>query len=948
MKKICNLFLELGIIALIILPPIAFGAVQPRYIHAIQFTILAIGCVWVIKTIVKGSTLYTSTPLDLPFLLFLGLGLLNIFTSTNAHATEREVYLVFSYVLLYFLVVQQLRTQRRIFGLAFILVLVGSGESIFGLIQYLKGATTILGNQTPNIGTVNATYFSHNHFAGFLLLIIPIAFGLFLGTFHLEKRLFLFLLLGVMGAAFVLSLSRGGLLSLGCAGVLLLLWLILKQREQPGFWKMLVVLAVLVMLVGSVIIFVGISPIAHRSLLKTFFPNKTILEGEIRLPIWRSALPLIKEFPLVGSGLGTFGFVFQRYRPPEIPQDRQAFYAHNDYLELLIEMGIPALLLVIWGIYRFYWYVLTAYFRHDDPMLSHLAIGGLTSCTAILIHSFFDFNLQIPANALLFVIILALTTASVQLLTSSRRYADEKPGTYRLKAFSWAFAGSVLLVLVGAGFHYRQDLALRYYRRARSSSTQKLSLFEPIELYQKAIALDKQNPLFHTSLAEYYRKLGKMTPHSGKWYGLAAAEYQRAITLNPYDATSYYYLGWVYDSLNMVDKAIEMFIQAIAYNPKIAFYYKGLGDYYLSLGGTAQAIGMYQQALYFDLTKMDDILQTCQQHDLPYDEYRRVIPENAESRKKFAMFLARQHAWEASKHEYRQAIELSKGQPSYYQAMLQACQQNKDYPCLRELWQELSEQEPQNVEYPIAIANSFEQEQQWNLAIDRYKKIIQTFPDTSQAHHRLAHLYQQQGQPDEALRIYTRLLTQHPTDFTLYHKIAAIHIQKQDREAAIAIYQQALAAGLTDAAIYSQLGSLYQQVGKTAQAISAYQHAFEAGESRIAVYQTVENLYRAQGNTIGIEMLWETYAFINRQAPDKLFELVKHYQKQGEWLKAVTLAKEVIANAPTNANYRLFLAALYEQKNMMNEAKELYRRILRVQPDHQEAKRKLSHLGGEK
>ncbi|PIE33330.1 hypothetical protein CSA56_12225 [candidate division KSB3 bacterium] len=947
MKKICNLLIELGIIALILVPPVCFGAVKPHHIRLIQMTIVGIGMVWAVKTTIKGSAVYYPAPLDLPFLLFLGIGVINLLTSTCSHITEREFFLVFSYFLLYFLVAQQLKTRRRVLGLTFILVLAGSGESLFGLIQYLQGATTVLGQHTPNIGTVNATYISHNHFAGFLVLVIPLVIGLFLGTLQVEKRLLLFLLLGIMGAAFVLSLSRGGLLSLGCAGTGLLLCLALKHWHEIGFWKIFIVLILLVGFIGSVIFFVGFSPIAHRSLFRTILPDKVIVGHEIRLPIWRNALVLVKEFPLFGSGLGTFGFVFQRYCPPEIHQNRQVYAAHNDYLELLIEMGIPALLLVLWGIYRLYRHVLNIYFRYDDPLLTSLLIGGLTSITAMAVHSFFDFNLQIPANAVLFVIVLALTTACAQLLSFGRRThanSERHNTSYRIKAFSWKFVAALLLVVLAIVIHARKELAGLYAQNARLVSSRG-DLFGPIEYYRKAIAIDGNNPVLHASLAEYYCRLGKKTPHAEKWYRLAAETYRKMIPLNRYDATTYYYLGQMYDHLNRIDEAIEMFRQAIAYNPRFAFYYEVLGKYYLSLGGRAQAIDVFRQALQLDPSRMEDILQTCRQRNFAYDELRQLVPEEADLRRKFAYFLARQHAWEESKQEYRAAIELSDYSQVYYDTMLQACRNSKDYQCMRELWQELWDKTPQNVDYPLAIARSFEQEQQWEAAIKMYTQLLDTFPNATSAVRRLAELHQQQGQRDEAFRLYTELLTREPANVIHYHHLAAMHQQVHDWDAAIAIYQQALDAGLAQAEIHSSLGALYTQTGQRSEAMKAYRQAFEAGEARMSVYKEAAALYRAQKNEIGLDFLWETYAFVNRHHPEKLFELVKHYHAQGEWLKAVTLAKEVIANAPTNTEYRMFLASLYEQEHMRAEANEQYRKILRIQPGHREAAQKLSRLG---
>ncbi len=982
LKKICNLLIELGIISLIIFPPIAFGAVQFRHITYIHLIILFISLIWIIKVFVKGSFTYIPTPFDLPILLFLGLGVVNLFTSTYRHNSERELYLFLNYALLYFLVVQQLKTVRRIVGLAFIIILIGSGESLFGLFQYLQGAKTVLGYQTPNIGTVNATYFSHNHFAGFLILIIPIALGLFVGTANLEKKFFVSLLLGLTSAALVLTLSRGGLLSIFVASGFFVVCFIFKNRRKTASWrKYLVLLLLLVFCIAGYVAWIGVSPIAHRSLFETFFPTKEAFEQEMRFSLWSNALALVKEFPVFGSGLGTFEYVFLRYRLENSPQHLQAFHAHNDYLELLIEIGIPALLLTLWTIFRFYRYGFRGYFRRTDPVLTSLVLGGLTSCTAMFIHSFFDFNLQIPANALLFFIVLALTMATIQLMTRGRAKtrngsSSQKQAAYHIKV-SWIFlliAVGVIGILVG---NFRTNVALTYYSKAKTFQLQYQPL-PAIEWYQKAITFDGSDALFHEALGASYRHLGKSTPHSEKWYQLAVQKFQDAIALNAYNPEYYFQLGLTYAALNMEQEAIGAFQNAIVYNPRISFYYENLGSYYLSLEQLAPAMEAYRKAAELDPKRIEPLLNVCKKYNLDYDEYQALIPEDAESRRFFASLLAQQESWKESKVEYRKAIELSGKQQEYYDAMLNACNTQRDYQCMRTLWQELWEQDHSDPVFLVKIAESFATQQMWDQAINHYQKLLQDRPDHVQGHQRLAQLYQQLGRSNEALQVYEKLLAIRRDDAASYHNIAAVYRQKNDWNAAIKVYKKAIESGLTQAEIYSNLGELYLQNGNEKKGLKALEQALHVGETRMSIYKQLEQLYQTQNNGIALELLWETYMLANKQNPKALFQLAHHYHANGEWLKAVTLSKEIITYTPTNVVYRQYLANLYEQKKMLHEsieqwekivrmhsgdiehklhlavlyetvnqwdnAKTQYRSVLRIQPDNQHAKQKLSRF----
>jgi putative inorganic carbon (HCO3(-)) transporter len=978
-KKVCNVLIEVGIISLIIFPPLVFGAIQFQYITYIHAIILGIGIAWIIKAFVKGSITYTPAPFDLPILLFLVFGIVNLVTSTYRHNTERELYLFLNYALLYFLVVQQLRTTRRIVGLAFIIVLIGSGESLFGLFQYLQGAKTVLGYATPNIGTVNATYFSHNHFAGFLNMIIPIALGLLAGSANLEKKFFLFLLTGLMGAAFILTLSRGGFLSFVLASGIFLICFLLKKkssfRKTSSLRSLTLAILLLVIFIIGYVKWIGISPIAHRSLTKTFFPTEETVQQEIRFALWKSGLALVKEFPIFGSGLGTFEYVFLRYRPDELPQGMQAFHAHNDYLELLIETGFPGLLIVLWAIIRFVRYVLKGYFQQRDPVLAPLALGGLTACTAMFIHSFFDFNLQIPSNALLFFTVSAMTTAVVQLIMQEQH---EKQGSIRFKP-SWLFVVGGVCTAGLLLFSFRTNLGMMYFNKAKTAQYQNFP-FEAIPFYNKAIAIDSGDTLFHTSLGELYNDLGRKSPHAEKWYSLAIQEYKQAITLNKYESISYYYLGWTYDALDMEKEAIQAFKTAIEYNPRISFYYENLGRYFLLLDQVEAAMKVYREAIQINPQKIPEILNVCKKYGLSYGAYQDLIPKDAESRKIFASLLAQQGDWETSKSEYRKAIELSGKQPAYYITMLNACRARHDYPCMRSLWQELWEKNPKNLDLLVNIAESFVQQQLWDQAIKQYQAILVNNLDNVQIHQRLAQLYQQQGYSDEAIREYTRILEIQPDNVTIYHDIANIYRQNKQWKAAISIYEKAIEQGLIQADMYSNLGKLYIQIGDEKNALDMYNQAVQAGETRIAVYQALERLYQTQKNKADPELLWNTYIIANKHDPEALFQLVMYYSNDGEWLKAVTLCKELIANAPTNAEYRKFLANLYEQKGMLFEtlgqweelvkmdsknieynlylaalyerleqwdnARMQYRKILRIQPNNQHAQQKLSSLGG--
>ena len=134
----------------------------------------------------------------------------------------------------------------------------------------------------------------------------------------------------------------------------------------------------------------------------------------MRHDTWRIFL----DHPILGTGLGTLQMVFPPY---ESSYDAKIVnHTHNDYLEALAETGVPGALCCLWFLAILFIESIKGLKDLGGSFGAALNLSGLVGCCGLLVHSLVDFNLHIPANALLFFVSAHLATARLQ--TSPREF----------------------------------------------------------------------------------------------------------------------------------------------------------------------------------------------------------------------------------------------------------------------------------------------------------------------------------------------------------------------------------------------------------------------------------------------------------------------------------------------------------------------------------------------
>lgn len=355
-----------------------------------------------------------------------------------------------AYVALFALLLLLVNSRLRLVMLAYVLVLGAVFQAFYGGIMTLSGLE--YGFFVPKetyFGFATGTFVNRNHLAGYLEMALALGTGLLLATAYqkerahtwrqrlrnflnlmLSQKLPLRLMLVVMVIGLVLTRSRMGntafFSSLLLAGLFTLgafyrrsgsFAQIFRRSDMRSAAILIVSLVVVDLLVVGA--WFGVEKVAQR------IAESSLSHDAGRIEVSRSTLTMLEDYPLTGSGGGSFRVAFMRYRSEGIMDNYD--HAHQDYLEVAADtgaVGIALLGLVVLASLRA---ALRALYQRRDSLMRGMAFSSVMGTVALLIHGTVDFNLQIPANAVTFMVMLALGWIALHLdRGTGNEYVREK------------------------------------------------------------------------------------------------------------------------------------------------------------------------------------------------------------------------------------------------------------------------------------------------------------------------------------------------------------------------------------------------------------------------------------------------------------------------------------------------------------------------------------------
>ena len=534
--------------------PLAFGGVRPSEFVVLQWLVVGALVVWLVRLWVAPRFRFLLPPSAWAIFPFVAYAAWRYRTADIEYVARQEFIQVALAAVLFLVLVNNLYSQDAVRVITICLVTLGTLIAMYGIYQWLTGSQSVWLLVRPAYeGRGSGTYVCPNHLAGFLEMICPLAitFTVLRGFGPVPRILFGYASF-VMLVGIALTASRGGWLSTAVGMAVLAVVLIQKKTH---FWAALVVL----MLVGGTGVWLYSRVLAPRVASPTHRST-----DDIRFRLWDSAKQMWKEHPWIGVGPDHFDYRYRGFRPAHWASQMRPGRAHNDYWNTLADWGVIGLVLVLLPVavagvgIIFSWRYLQRSGETTGSRIS-VVLGSAIGIVSLLVHSFLDFNMHIPANAFLAVTLLALITAHW-------RFASQR---FWLTA-RWPVRVGATLLLAGTGFylgaqalqHTAETLALKRADAAQPASQEKIAAL------QKAFQIDPKNADTASEIGEQLRLRSWAGQDVYRTLALEALEwFQRAGDLNRWDPQARIRAGMCLDWLGRHAEAETFFTKALQLDP---------------------------------------------------------------------------------------------------------------------------------------------------------------------------------------------------------------------------------------------------------------------------------------------------------------------------------------------------------------------------------------------
>jgi len=630
-KKIILTFLKIFIISIALLSYKNIFEFRINQEMILKLFVIISITLWLIKFLSVQGVTWNKNKINLPIYLFIIMLIFSLMISNTILVSVRDYVIFTSYIVIYFLIINNIDSEKEFNSFIKIFFLISFIVSLYTLIQYY-GFDPYLND----LNSLTSTIGQKNWISNYLAMILPVVFSYFLIEQTKKNKIKYFFLLSILYATLMICQSRGIWISISLT-VILAIYIIFKFNLLKAFkenkrWLVLLLITFMIITV----IYSTDNPLNKSAItvpqraLSTFDEQDPSINT--RLLIWKTTLEMIKDRPILGSGIGTFKMNYLNYQaeflknnPYYIQYSGKAGETHNEYLQMWAELGIIGLGIFIGIILTFYSLIINYLKKNKSEKEKIIVFGLVLGITCFLIHCLFTFPLHVPTLGSTFFILLGLTV--VHISGFGLNEVDTK-NIIKIKInINYLIKKIIIIFMLIIGFFLIGILVFKPYF-AEINYFKGIKHFEK-EIYNDALKdfkcaaqLDSGNgrilhalgtTYYHLDIQDeaqktlqrtkyyfndrnIYRNLGLSYMQSGK-YQEAEKEFRHAIYLDPKFTKAYIDLAYLYAKQKDYDKAILEWNKILEIEPNFSEKYNIL--YYLGL--TYEKKEMLDKALEYFL-----------------------------------------------------------------------------------------------------------------------------------------------------------------------------------------------------------------------------------------------------------------------------------------------------------------------------------------------------------
>lgn len=733
-----QLIVEINLMLLIILVPwfidLRLSGVMIGKLAVMQLFSAIILLTWLVKFFFTPQIKFFCSKFDLPFLFFLIISLAATIFSKNPYLSLVGAYYRYeglitfiNYLFLFYVVVNFL-DEDAIYRILKVSVFTGGIIGFYGLMQHLN--RDLVGWGVYDTQRVFSTFGNPVYLGAYTATLLPVAVAMCLNELKSQKKsptkiknfrgLFNSLpavsirinpwldriSLALILAGLCLSRGRGAMIGFGVS-MLVFFCLYFKTKEILNTKKLIITLAIL-LLVGG---YFNLNPetssigrllqmvnreedkdsfLSSPATEKTFTRSMRSAAGA-RPIMWRDALKIIKDYPLLGIGPETLGLIYPKYRSLELILTEGGQYGrpdrvHNDIIDLTLGKGLLGLGAYLWMLFIFFWLsfkgALSSKYRLVNIGLLGAGVGYFIqnqSCFWIIPSTSIFFilaglvaRLNTPSTSyllfpklpkgikLIICLVIIIPIIAVGKLTTNFYLADLE----FKQGYNLYWGGAVndaiprfqkALLLNPAERHYFEYILHAYLDTATFNENVK----KAIKVGEEATKLYPQESIFHNLLGVAYSINGQLDK--------TILEYQKVLEFDPFFSDVRGKLGAIYVNRNEYNKAIEVYKQGLQLNPACSISLDNLAKIYTLQGKTKEAKTLFKKLvkinpdnfeahnnlarIYYEEGNLAAVINECQ-------EMLRIDPKNVETRKNLGSIYFKQRLFSQAYLEFTKVLEV--------------------------------------------------------------------------------------------------------------------------------------------------------------------------------------------------------------------------------------------------------------------------------------------------